>query len=143
MQIKHRKTQRTSSKVVSDPLIPVGIEFEAPVRTRSDALECRVTNLEQDGKRYSRLTVARWVLNEAGFKSGKKFVALRGKHPHHRWVRVEEADYGQRLPDKGSLSLSITQIIKRGLTLKNEKIKPLLGQDAVYFELPEEWVNKA
>lgn len=120
--------------------IPSDIQFEAPVRTRSDSLDCRLTNVEVNKKRLSKLTIARWVINKAGFKPGNRFVALRGKSPHHRWVRIEEADYGQRLSEKGSLSVTVSQVIKRGVTIKNENVTPLLGDKAVYFELPEEWV---
>lgn len=123
--------------------IPSDIQFEAPVRTRSDSLDCRLTNVEVNKKRLSKLTIARWVINKAGFKTGDRFVALKGKAPHHRWVRIEEADYGQRLSEKGSLSVTVSQVIRRGITLKNENVVPLLGEKAVYFELPEEWVVRA
>lgn len=130
----------TSTTKAHKDIVPQGIEFIAPPRTRADALECKITNTEKHGKRYSRLTIARWVLHEAGFKAGQKLILLRGKRPHHRWIRLEEADYGQRVSDKGNLALSVKQVLKPDLRIKSETVTPLVDKGSIYFELPEQWV---
>lgn len=121
--------------------LPEGIEFHPAMRSRIDAILCRVTQKTTGkGPRYSKLHVARWVLQEAGFKPGKRYTVVRGKAPHHRWIRVEEASFGQKLGTKGTLSLTVGGILKRDLQLKNEEVTPLIGGGAIYFELPNTWM---
>jgi hypothetical protein len=138
-----KRLQPNEERKEVQPAIPANIQFELPLRTRSDAVDCRITNLDRNGKRDCRLTISRLIMSKAGFKPGQRFTVLRGKAPHHRWIRVEPANYGQRLSDKGSLSLSVRQIMRHDVKLKAEKVEPLLGKDAVYFELPENWVIRA
>jgi hypothetical protein len=138
-----KKNVQTKLVKKVQPAIPTNIQFEPPLRTRSDSLDCKITNIDRNGKRDCRLTISRLIMNKAGFRAGQRFTVLRGKAPHHHWIRVEPADYGQRLSEKGSLSLSVRQIMRSDVKLKAEKVNPLLGNDAVYFELPEQWVIRA
>jgi hypothetical protein len=139
-----KKTPPRSSTSGKIPLmLPKDIVFEAPPRTRVDGLECRITNTERKGKRYSRLTLARWVLKEAGIKEGQRVALRRGKAPHHRWVRVEPASYGQTVPEKGNVAVSVKHILKSSLKLEGETVQPMLGKEAIYFELPEHWLSNS
>lgn len=135
------KKPKSQPDIVRKIDLPPGIEFHPALRSRVDAIQCRVTQKTNGkGPRYSRLSVARWVLEEAGFKSGSRYTVVRGKAPHHMWIRVEEASFGQKLAPKGNLSLTLGTVLKRDLQIKGEEVTPLIGERAIYFELPANWM---
>ena len=103
---------------------------------------CRVTETTYGGHKTTLLSLSRSALQEAGFTSGARLVLLRGKPPHNRWIRVEKASFGKRLPDKGAISLSLKSILRPNMGLKNEIVTPLMGEEVIYFELPATWFPK-
>lgn len=122
--------------------VPKGIEFYLPAKIRADGGECRVTEATYGGNKTVLLNLPRSTLVDAGFKGGDRVVLLRGRPPHDTWVRVEKAKFGKKLSDKGAVSLSLKAILKGGLGLKNEVVKPIMGEGAVYFQLPATWFTK-
>ena len=122
--------------------VPKGIEFYIPTKTRADGGACRVTETTYGGQKTTLLNLARSTLSEAGFKGGDRVVLLRGKPPHDTWIRIEKAKFGKKLSDKGAVSLSLKTVLKATLGLKNEVIKPIMGEQAIYFQLPSTWFAK-
>ena len=119
--------------------VPKDIQFYLPAKTRADGDVCRVTETTYGGHRTTLLSLSRSSLSEAGFTGGDRIVLLRGRPPHNRWVRVEKAKYGKKLPERGAVSISLKSFIKANLGLKNEMVTPIMGEGAIYFELPGTW----
>ena len=139
MPLKMVKTTRRGTPKRMNA-IPKDIEFYLPAKTRADGDVCRVTETLYGGNRTTLLSLCRSSLSEAGLEGGDRVILLRGKPPHNRWIRVEKAKYGKKLPEKGAVSLSLKSFIKANLGLKNEMVTPITGDGAIYFELPASWL---
>lgn len=123
--------------------VPSGIEWVRVRRlgTRTTSPSKLVAYVDEAGRRQARLSVARDMIEKAGFKFGDHLVCLQGREPHNQWLRIEKTDKGGVTYKKDKPPVfSIGSYLSSDLDV-NEAVEPQFGKDAIYFELRKKWVK--